>query len=224
MYKTELHVHSVDASECARADVHCLVERYTDLGYSTLVLTNHFASFSLRYLKCDEWEQFIDKYIDAYKKLKKAAKGKLEILLGVEIRLKDCPNDYLLYGITEEFLKSNPYLYKKSIEELYNLAKENEILVIQAHPFRNNMQITPPHLIDGIEVHNGSLGGYYNIDSRNDIAELWAEKFGLIKTSGSDFHTPMDKINSGIITKKKIKNLSQLIEILKSGDYQIIKS
>ncbi|MBQ8145170.1 MAG: PHP domain-containing protein [Clostridia bacterium] len=222
MFKTELHCHSSEVSECARVSASELVKKYISQGYSTLVLTNHFASFTYNYLKCIDWQDWIDKYTHGYKILKEIAGDKLEVLLGVELRPVNSPNDYLLYGADEAFLREHEWLFRLSVEELSRVTRENGILLIQAHPFRNNMCISSPGLLDGIEVYNGSALGHYKTDSRNDIALAWAKKFDLLCTSGSDLHYPDDPPCAGILTEQKISDASTLVRVLKSKSYSII--
>ena len=50
----------------------------------------------------------------------------------------------------------------------------------------------------------------------------WAEKFGLIKTSGTDFHYNDVPANAGILTEYKITSMDQLVKTLKEGTYQLI--
>ena len=223
IFKTELHCHSTEVSACSKITATQLRDRYISAGYTTVVLTNHFAVFTYNHLKCADWQEFVDKYMYGYNLLKSVSQGQLEILLAIEIRPQDSPNDYLMYGVTEGFLRENEFLYNKSVEKLSRLARENGILFIQAHPFRDYMQMTSTELIDGIEVFNGNHGGHYGTDSRNDIAEAYADKYEFIKTSGTDLHYPNDKILGGIATNEKIRSIPQLIEILKSGNYKLIK-
>lgn len=223
IFKTELHCHSTEVSACSKITATQLRDRYISAGYDTVVLTNHFATVTYEHLKCTDWQDFIDKYIYGYSLLKNISKGQLEILLAIEIRPKDSPNDYLMYGVSEKFLRENELLFNKSVEKLSKLSRENGILFIQAHPFRDYMQITSPTLLDGIEVFNGDHGGYYGADSRNDIAKAYADKYEFIKTSGTDLHYPNDKILGGITTSEKIRSISQLIEILKNGNYNLIQ-
>ena len=44
-----------------------------------------------------------------------------------------------------------------------------------------------------------------------------------IRTSGSDFHRPSNLAKGGIATTRKIKTNKDLIEVLVSGDFSIIK-
>ena len=219
MFKTELHCHSNDVSACARVGVDTIIKRFTEGGYSTLVLSNHFGDFSYDYLHAKSWDDFIDIFVGGYNKLKEAAEGKLNVLLGMELRFVGNNNDYLVFGVTEKFLREHEYLYNMKVNEFHKLCKENGYLFIQAHPFRNWMNVTPPQDIDGVEVLNGHMGH----DSRNDIAEMWAEKFNLIKTSGTDFHYADVPTNAGIMTEYEIKDINTLVDTLKSGNYTLIK-
>ena len=220
MFKTELHCHSKDVSGCARVDVDTIIERYTESGYTSIVLTNHLGDFTYDHLHATDWDSLVDAFVGGYKKLKDRAEGKLNIILGMELRFKGSPNDYLAFGPDEEFLRSNPFIYNMKVWEFHKICQEKGYLLIQAHPFRNGMTVNAPCDIDGVEVFNGHMGH----DSRNDIAEMWADKFKLIKTSGTDFHYADVPTNAGIITECEIKSMPQLVEIIKSGNYTLIRN
>ena len=220
MFKTELHCHSNDISACARVSTQDIINKFYEAGYSTLVLTNHFSQGTLDHVGAKSWDEWIDKFVGAYEKLKNEALGKLNILLGLELRLNDSDNDYLVFGATEEFLRKIPHVFDLWPEDFHRLANENGCLFVQAHPFRNHMKIKRPDCLDGVEVFNGHFGH----DSRNDIAELWAERYNLIKTSGTDFHYNDSPANGGIFTECEITSMEQLVEILKSGNYTLNKN
>lgn len=217
MFKTELHCHSNDISECARVNTEEIIEKFTQAGYSTVVLANHFSRGTMNFVGATSWDEWVEKYIAGYEKLKNDAKGKLNILLGMELRFNANCNDYLVFGITEEFLKKYPQMFEMNPESFHKIANENGCLFIQAHPFRNGMTVIYPGHLDGVEVFNGHFGH----DSRNDIAEMWANKFNLIKTSGTDFHYTTSPANGGILTENEIKTMDELIEALKSGAYTL---
>ncbi len=219
MFKTELHCHSIDVSQCARVDVDVIVKKFTDAGYSTLVLANHFNAGTYDYLQSTSWNDWIDKYIAGYKKLKEHAGNSLNILLGMELRFNSALNDYLVFGVTEEFLRAHDDIFDMNVWDFHKLARENGLLFIQAHPFRDGMTVIHPHALDGVEVFNGHMGH----DSRNDIANAWADKYSLIKTSGTDFHYSDVPANAGILTDKEIKTISELVDVLKSGKYELIR-
>jgi len=219
MFKTELHCHSNDVSACARVDVDTIVKRYTEGGYTSLVLTNHLGDFTYNHLQATSWDNLVDSFVGGYKKLKDAAEGKLNIMLGMELRFKGSSNDYLVFGPDEKFLREHPFIYDMKVWDFHKLCQENGYLLIQAHPFRNGMTVNAPWDIDGVEIFNGHKGH----DSRNDIAKMWADKFKLIKTSGTDFHYADVPTNAGIMTEREITSMAQLVEVIKGGSYTLIK-
>lgn len=219
MFKTELHCHSKSVSQCAEVSNEQIINKYTEAGYTTLVLANHFNKYTEDSLGAKSYDEFIDKYCQGYKDLKKDAEGKLTVLLGMELRFNGNSNDYLVFGVTEEFLRKNEPLYLMNPESFSRLARQNGLLFIQAHPFRNSMVVIRPDLLDGVEVYNGHKGH----DSRNEIADMWADKYGLIKTSGTDFHYNHVPVNAGIITEHKIEDMETLVETLRNGNYELIK-
>lgn len=217
-FKTELHCHSDDISLCAEVNIDDIIKKYSDAGYTTLVLTNHFNQYTLdSRVKSGDWNEWVDIYVEAYEKLKRDAEGKLNILLGMELRFNENINDYLVFGITKQFLRDNPNILELNPYEFHPIAKRNGCLFVQAHPFRGGMVVIHPDALDGIEVFNGHKGH----DSRNDIAEMWADKYGLIKTSGTDFHYSYAPANGGIYTDFEITSMDQLVEVLKSGNYTL---
>ena len=220
MFKTELHCHSKSISACARVSNEDIIEKFTKAGYTSLVLANHFNKDTQGFLGClGSYQDFVTAYLKGYEDLKKDAEGKLNIILGMELRFNQNSNDYLVFGVTEEFLRAHEDIYTLNPESFSKIAREAGLLFIQAHPFRNTMTVVRPDLLDGIEVYNGHKGH----DSRNEIADMWADKFSLIKTSGTDFHYSHVPANAGITTDVEIKDGAQLVEILKSGNYSLIK-
>ena len=219
MFKTELHCHSKDISFCSSASVDDIIAEYTAAGYSTLMLANHFEPATMRRREAASYEDFVKMYVSAWEKLRDAAAGRINVLFGAELRFECNLNDYLLFGATPEFLLSHPDIFSMTPASFSECAREAGVLFVQAHPFRNNMTLVDPKYLDGVEVFNGH-GGH---DSRNPIAEVWAERFSLIKTSGSDYHHPSHKANSGILTEREIKTVSELVATLRSGKYELIK-
>lgn len=215
-YKTELHAHTSDVSRCAKLSPENVAELYIEAGYSTVVLTNHYAEYGFDGL--GSWEKCIDNYLNAVYRMREFSKGQLNVLSGAEVRNYYSTNDFLLYGADEEFLKRNQYLHRLPVKALSALARENGVLLVHAHPFRNNMTIVDPALLDGIEVFNGTP----HTCSRNNVANAWAKQFGLLRTSGSDFHGGRYIISGGILTDAPITTQEELKNTLISGNYSLI--
>lgn len=221
-FKTELHCHTSETSNCGQASAKELVEEYLRNGYSTVVITDHLSThtYSKYNYKELKWNDKIDIFLQGYNAALECARGRLNVLLGMELRF-DSPseNDYLVYGITEKFLRKNKDLLDMNLKSFYKLAKKNGLLVCQAHPFRINMTVSNPEYLDGIEIFNGCV----RHNSNNDVAELWADKYKLLKTSGSDFHQVVDVARGGIITENEIKTNDDLLKVISDGFYTLIK-
>ena len=213
-YKTELHCHSKDASGCSHESAEGIVEKYLAAGYTSIVLTNHFCPDSMD----NDWMAKVAQKYDAYDKLVNAADGRLNILMGMEFRFFDDSNDYLVFGFDREYLESRPDILKERIRDFVKKGREHGIMTIHAHPFRFGRLTVNPADLDGIEVFNGHSGH----NSNNDIAYMWAQKYGKIMTSGTDHHDPHHIPNGGILTDEPVTSVTQLIEILKSGNYELI--
>ena len=221
-YKTELHCHSKTVSDCADITPAEIVEKYLAAGYTTVVLADHLSPFTFgkRYTGTEDWQSKIDYYMEGVRALKKAAEGKLHVLQGCELRIEKCDSDFLVYGMTEEFMRANPDLLQiPKPKEMCKRVREAGFLLYQAHPFRNNMTVTDPDLLDGIEVYNA----HARHNSRNDFAKLWAERHGLLQISGSDIHHDYDSPGGGILTDVPVESMPQLMEILRTGNYTLLR-
>lgn len=218
MFKTELHCHSVDVSFCADVDAEHIAERYVNAGYSTIVLANHFEAATMR-RRGDTYEQFVMRHVDACEKLRRAANGRLNVIFGAELRFTENINDYLLYGVTPEFLLAHPDVFEMKPKDFSPIARAAGVLFVQAHPFRNGMTVIDPALLDGVEAFNGHVGH----DSRNSIANAWADTYSLIKTSGTDYHHPHHFPDAGILTEKMILSSSDVVATLRSGAYELLR-
>jgi predicted metal-dependent phosphoesterase TrpH len=75
--------------------------------------------------------------------------------------------------------------------------------------------VTSPEYLFGIEV----LNTHPRHDSRNDIALAWAEKYDLHKIAGSDCHQTEDVGSSAILTDYPVKNMNDLVYVLKNDLY-----
>ena len=221
-YKTELHCHSRDGSGCASETAEGIVKKYLEHGYSTVCMTNHLL---LMHDDTDreEWEKIATEKWNAYEKLREAAEkdGRgLNVLLGMEFRLRDTWNDYLLFGLDRDYLFNFDPSDMKDIRTFSNRVREDGMFLVQAHPFRYYMTVVNPDFMDGIEAYNGHSGH----ESHNEIAEMFAKYHGKIMTSGTDHHDPCHLPTGGIITDTEIKNNDDLLRILRSGDFRLIKT
>lgn len=218
-YKTELHCHSSDFSLCSNQTGAEKAELYISAGYTTVALTNHYSWLLPGW---EDHESFTRRFFRAGEIMREAAGGRLNVITGMELRFRENYNDYLVYGMTEEMLLSMPDIHDLTIAGFYERAGKLGLLVIQAHPFRPGMVVTMPDYLDGVEVYNGT----HDRALYNDTALFWAENFKekrLIMTSGSDHHNAYHAACGGIETERQIKTAEELVSVLKSGDYRLLR-
>lgn len=202
-----------------------LVDSLVAGGYSGCVLTNHFFKGNSGIDRNLSWNEFVAQYEKDYIECKKAAEGRdLDIIFGIEESLFD-GLEILCYGITPQFLYDHPELRDDHMLETWATAIHKfGALCIQAHPFRDRVYITNPRLlsteyIDGIEVLNFS-----NKPEENELAADTALLYpDFILVSGADAHSGGMVCCSGIESDTRINDEKVLVEILKSGKYQLIK-
>ena len=218
MFKTELHMHSRDASPCSNCPAKTVAEKYIAAGYRTVVLTNHFNNGCMRDYGCGSWEEYIDLFLRAWRKVRYYAGDRLTVLLGAEFRYDGYDNDYLVFGLTEEYLYTHPDLLSGGAIRSIPKLRADGMLVYQAHPFRFNMKIMPPDILDGYEAFNGHPGH----QSRNDIAYQWAQVWNKPMISGTDHHNLDHRPAGGILTEREIRTGEDLLETLRKQDYLLI--
>ncbi len=217
-YLTELHLHTKESSSCSEISAKQIIEEYKKEGYFTIVITDHCSKSKMNRLGNISWKEKIDYVYKGFNIAKQYGNELgMNILLGVEITLQITDSDYLVYGIDKEFLYENEKIYEYTLEELYKLCNKKGYLLIQAHPFRDDIQLAPLEYIDGIEVFNGCQDEV----SRNDKALEYEKNTNKILTSDSDFHRLDDLARGGIITEVEIKDIKQLVQILKNRNYKI---
>jgi len=181
-YRIELHAHTAPASGCSEISPQEMAQIYSDLHYDAMVLTNHFMYQGEKRTKAE----YIDRYLHDFEQTKfyGDALG-VKIYLGAEIRFTENTNDYLIYGVDRTLLEEvYDYLPHGVVHFRENYKMPNSVF-IQAHPFRNNVTLADPAILDGIEVFNMHPGH----NSRIGVASVYAKGYSNhIVTGGSDFH------------------------------------
>lgn len=213
--KIEMHAHTSEVSQCAHVPAAEMVRIYKQLGYDAVVLTNHLAP----YMPIPDWKGRVDFFLDGYRLAKlEGEKQGLPVFFGVEINFTENHNDYLIYGLTEEFMKTMPDVLDWGLERFYPWAKQQGLLTFQAHPYRFYIVPINPAFLDGVEVHNGTP----RHQSHNEKAMQLAKEHHLLEVSGSDFHEYGDEGLGGIITSVDVKNVGDLTDVLKKREYKLI--
>ena len=225
MYRLELHCHNSEVSACANCPAETLIARYRAAGFDGVVSTNHINLGTYARMEDLSWEEKVAHFMRGFEAVKSAAPEGFQVLLGCEINLTPAgwpayiPNDYLIYGVTEDWLLKTGDMRKMTIEQLSDKAREAGLLIVHAHPFRCGTVMMHPKYFDGYEVYNGNP----RHNSHNELAEDWARMNGKIMTAGSDFHQTEDPACGGILTNERILDNETLLRVLRSGNYQLIR-
>lgn len=223
-YKYQMHIHTTPCSACGRMSPKELCQALHENGYQGAVLTNHFYHGNSGTDRSLPWNDFVSAYEKDYLEcLEEAKKYDLDIIFGIEEAV--VPGlELLCYGITPKILYDNPHLLNCGIEEFTKTLRQNGVVLIQAHPFREAFYIpNPGHLpieyIDGVEVYNKGN----STEEMNQKALNFAnENPQLIRTSSADAHTTDRVMLGGIITDTRIKCSQDLAKVLRQGSYQLI--
>lgn len=215
MIKIDPHVHSSGVSKCSSATVQAIVDMKMSQGYDGVVLTNH----------CQPWYYeppfhtiFMRKVIAEYKEMQAYANPLgFRVLLGLEVTCsRPVYSDWLLYGVTEEFLLQSPCLHALSQEELFNYCKEHGVVMVQAHPFRNGgalkerMLNTYTDFMHGIEINCTPC----DLENWEAVVET-AKKYALLTTCGTDYHSADRTFRGGTFVPDWVFTAEDLAKYLK---------
>ncbi len=214
-FKYDLHVHTSPVSKCGDFSPEEVIDRYAALGFSGVVITNHFSKSVLG--DFTSAESFTQYYLGDYKLAQSygAQKG-VQVFLGMEIRFPENDNDYLVYGIEEDdVIKAYDYIFT-DYETFYRGFKNDKNIIVQAHPFRNSCVLQNIDILDGIEVFNMHPGH----NSRVGVAaKLVHDNPGLLITGGTDFHHEDHQGMCALCTKKKLSDSKSLADVIRSKDF-----
>lgn len=222
MYLYETHCHTQKVSACSRLTAEDIVELYIKNGYAGVFITDHFLNGNTR-IHLDypnaAYKEKITAFFDGYKEVKEAAGNRLQVFFGFEYSYRG--SDILVYGWNEEQLKEQERILQMSMREFCEYCAEQNVLAIQAHPFRQAYYIDHIRLypeVEGVEIINSAR------DERcNRLAEFYANEYKKIKTGGSDIHIKTQKILSGVAFDDKLQSERDFIDRLRQGQGTIIQ-
>ncbi|MBE6661781.1 MAG: hypothetical protein E7606_00715 [Ruminococcaceae bacterium] len=223
MYKYELHLHTKEGSACARSGGVELVDFYIKNGYSGMVVTDHFYHGNTGVDRSLPWEQFVEEYSAGYKAAKKAAEGKdFDVFFGIEEKCEYW-DEYLVLGITPDFLKAHPELRDMPSEDFFPFMHAAGAFIIQAHPYRERAYMRAktillrPDAVDAVEAYNCG-----NTPECNRRGYEYAKSTGLPMTGGSDCHAAAGELFSGIALPFRVHTDKELIAAIRDGKAEVL--
>ena len=219
-YKYETHVHTYPASACGCTSPEEAARDIASRGYVGMFVTDHFFNGNSGIERSLPWEEKIRQMADCYCRAKaEGDKLGLDVFFGFEYASNGA--EFLVYGLTDEFLYSHPDIMSLDICDALALMRESGAFITHAHPYRRAPHIAEPgrHFdgyIDAVEVYNACNG-----PDVNDPAMIYAEECGLLKFSGSDNHFRGNVLSAGVFLEKRIATPAEFIEEIRAGRYEL---
>ena len=220
MFRYETHMHSSEASACATNDIYKMLDKYNSLGYTGIILTNHFFNGNTCVPRNMPWRNKIELFFLPYEKAKtKAKEYNMDVFFGLEYNYY--ATEFLIYGLDKAFFLKHPEIMSLSLSDFFTLVHKNDGIVVHAHPFREASYISEirlfPELVDAVEVINGSHVG----TDFDEKAKAYAEKYNLPQTAGSDAHNVNHPRFCGMEFQHRLKNINDFISSVRKRDYSL---
>jgi hypothetical protein len=221
----ETHLHTCQGSACGVSRGREYIRRYKDLGYSGLIITDHFFNGNSAIDRSLPWEKWVNLFCRGYEEARdEGVRRGMDVFFGWEETFGG--DDYLVYGLDREWLLKHPEVQNWTRKVQFETVRQYGGCVVQAHPFRQHYYISRIHLssgcVDGVEAANGG-----NMEQSYDaLAWVYAKKLALPVTAGSDIHAAMDvrpETVFGVYLDKKMKIIGDYVEAVKQNAIASLK-
>lgn len=233
-YLYETHLHTNPSSACAWNTGYEMAKAAHEAGYAGIVVTDHNWGGNTGIDRALTWETWVREYAKGYLDAKRYADEHedFDVFFGYEAGFEG--TEFLIYGITPEWLIAHPEIRTVSIEEHHALVHEGGGFIIHAHPFREEWYIPKirlyPDLVDAVEginaTHSSHKSTAHNKTVYDDRAVAYANEHDLPMTAGSDIHST-NLFGGGMAFKRRMTSIGDLCAairnredyVLTNGDY-----
>lgn len=227
-YRYETHCHTAEASACARSSGADVARFYHSLGYSGVIITDHFLNGNTAVPREGlAWTERADMFVSGYLHAKEEGdRIGIDVLFGWEYNYG--ATEFLTYGLSPEWLVSHPEVMEWTPVEYLDRVRSLGALVIQAHPFRMASYIQMirlmPDRVDGVEVCNTAQQDIYN-ERAEWYCESFRDEYRLLRFSGSDNHNVYGKPYplGGIALDHRASGIGDLIASVREGRYECFR-
>lgn len=223
----ETHLHTSQGSACARCTGAEMARAVREYGYTGIFVTDHNWGGNCRVDRTLAWKDWVRKYCAGYRDAAKAGETLgLDVFFGMEAGFSG--TEFLLYGISEEWLYEHPGIREADVEAMYGMIRESGGMMIHAHPFREEYYIPEirlfPEFVDGVEgvnaTHSNGASTGHNDPAFDERAIAYAKKYKLPLTAGSDIHGT-SLFGGGMAFKRRLTGPEDFIRAV-SGDEDYI--
>jgi len=208
----ETHMHTCLASACGTSTGKEHAQYYKSIGYTGIIMTDHFFRGNTAVPRDLPWEERVDLYWRGYEDAKEEGdRIGLDVFFGIEEN--HAGDEYLIYGLTKEYMKAHPemehWTRRQQLDEVHKAGG----CVIQAHPFRMRNYMDRIrlglHFCDGIEAAN------FGNDPLDDARAIrYGREFGLVMTAGSDNHKSPAKETYGVELPRRLTCIQDYVQMI----------
>jgi hypothetical protein len=216
-YLYETHLHTSQASACARSKGAEYIRQYQDMGYSGIIVTDHFYHGNTAISHSLPWKEWVKQFCRGYEDARsEGERRRFDVFFGWEETF-DGGDDYLIYGLDREWLLEHPEVKNWTRGEQYRTVKEAGGCVVQAHPFRQRDYIRQVILstgcVDAVEVANAGNSE----QSQDALAMRYAKKIKRPVTAGSDSHDARQMCSDwvyGVFVENELKTIGDYVNVV----------
>ena len=216
-YLYDTHVHTCQSSACGRSPGAEHARNYHSVGYTSIIVTDHFFGGNSAVPRDHPWKERIHRFCAGYEDAwNEGQKVGLDVFFGWEETFNG--DDYLVYGLSPQWLMEHPEVEHWNQAQQYRAVRRDGGCVIQAHPFRERdyiQYITLAHqYCDGVEVANAG-----NLAYMDAAARLYAERFDLFVTAGSDNHHSYEGLKElgklfGVALPDRLTSVADYVDVI----------
>jgi hypothetical protein len=203
------------------------VQRYIDLGYQGIIVTEHFFNGNSAVDRRLPWREWVNRFCRGYEETwEEGQRRGLDVFFGWEETFDGC-DDYLVYGLDKAWLLEHPESRKWTRGGQYRAVKDAGGCVVQAHPFRQHDYIRKIVLSSGcVDAVEAANAGNHE-QSYDALAMRYAARTGLAAAAGSDTHdlSRLDEKNAyGVYLEKKMESIACYVKAVKEHAIAGIKT
>ena len=196
-----------------------MAEFYKSIGYSGLVISDHFFNGNCAVPKELPWEERVNLFCKGYESAKKRGDEiGLSVFLAWECSYKG--NDILTYGLDKKWLLEHENCDLIPIKEYIQLVKNSGGYAVHAHPFRERDYVEVirllPRDVCAVETINAA-----NSEFENEMADIYAEKYGITKSAGTDNHKINGKRLGALELDFEAKSMDEILSAMQENKHKI---
>lgn len=227
-YLYETHLHTSEASACARNTGAEMARACREYGYTGIFVTDHNWGGNTAVDRALPWEEWVEGFAKGYEHAKaEGSRIGLDVFFGYEAGYQG--TEFLIYGVDPAWMKSHPQLWEATVEQQYTAVHEAGGMVIHAHPYREEPYIPRirlyPQWVDGVEginaAHSNSKSTAHNDPEYDARAAAYARQHGLPMSAGSDVHG-VRLLGGGVAFRRRISSAADYVHAILSDEDRVL--